>query len=192
MTHVFDSLLAWLHAMGDATNSPVVLLMLAAAAGIEYIIPPFPGDSITLLGGVLVSAFSWSFALVFTAIMVGAVSGSMVSYALGRRLRERKPRLAEGDGKLARLVCQFGERGTWFLFVAAGLGGMPAKRVAILSAVSAALWNLAIMAAGAVVGDNLDRLEELLVKYSTIAWIVMIVGILLVALRAVLRRSRSA
>lgn len=205
MPVVFDSLLDWLHAMGDATNAPVVLVMLAAAAAIEYIIPPFPGDSITLLGGVLVSAFDWCAPLVFGSVMLGSVTGSLVAFALGRRLIHKHPSLAAGDNKLARLVAQFRRRGTWFLllnrfmpgirplfFVAAGLAGMSTRRVALLSTVSAGLWNLLIMAAGAAIGDNLPRLEQLLRDYSTVAWIVLVTVGALILVRNVLSRSRPS
>jgi membrane protein DedA with SNARE-associated domain len=199
---VFDALITWLHAMGDATNSPVVLAILAAAAAVEYVIPPFPGDSVTLLGGVLVGAFSWNLALVFSAVMAGSVFGSFIAFAFGQRLLRKQPRIAVGDGKLARIVQQFEKRGSWFLlinrflpgirplfFVAAGLAGMPTKRVLLLSTASAALWNAAILAAGAAVGDNLDRLEELLVQYSTGAWLLLLGVAPVMGIRALLRRK---
>jgi membrane protein DedA with SNARE-associated domain len=204
MTLVFDALLTWLHAMGDATNSPVVLAVLMVAAGIEYIVPPFPGDSVTLLGGILVSAFGWNLALVFSAVMIGSVAGSFVAFAFGKRLLRRQPAIATSDRKLGRIVKQFEKRGSWYLlinrflpgirplfFIAAGLAGMPQRRVLALSAASAALWNAAIMAAGAAVGDNLERLEELLVQYSTGAWIVLFAIALVIGVRAIIRRASS-
>ncbi|MCP4448438.1 MAG: DedA family protein [Myxococcales bacterium] len=201
---MLDPLLSWLYAMGGTTNSPTVLAMLAAAAATEYIVPPFPGDTITLLGGVLVGAFSWSFALVLAAVMLGSVSGSMVAYAVGRRLRTRQPSLATGKGRLARIVRQFDRRGTWYLlinrflpgirplfFVASGLANMPPLRVALLSTISAALWNVAIIVAGIAVGDNLGRLEELLVQYSTAAWLILLGVVLFFALRRLFHRSNT-
>ena len=202
---MFDALLTWLHAMGDATNSPAVLAILMAAAAAEYVIPPFPGDSVTLLGGILIGAFGWNIALVFMAVMIGSVAGSCIAFVFGQQLLRRKPTIAVGNGKLARIVKQFEKRGSWFLlinrflpgirplfFVAAGLAGMPTKRVLLLSTASAALWNAAILGAGAAVGDNLERLEELLVQYSTVAWIVLLSVVLLMAIRALLaRRSQE-
>ncbi len=189
--------------MGDTTDSPAVLAILMGAAAVEYIVPPFPGDSITLLGGILVSAFSWNLGLVFAAVMLGSVAGSLVAFAFGQRLLRRQPALATGDGKLSKIVKQFEERGSWYLlinrflpgirplfFVAAGLAGMRPRRVLALSAASAALWNAAIMAAGATVGDNLGRLEELLVQYSTAAWIVLGAIAFVIAIRTFWGRDR--
>ncbi len=200
---MLDALLTWLHAMGAATNSPTVLGVLLIAAGVEYIFPPFPGDSVVLLGGILVGAFDWSLPLVFAAVMLGSVLGSLAAFALGKRLLERSPDVAAGDGTVAKLVRSFEKRGSWLLilnrfmpgirplfFVAAGLAGMSVKRVALLSGVSAALWNALIMVAGSAIGDNLGELENLLRTYSTIAWgALLLVGVFLAA-RAWLRRRR--
>ncbi len=188
--------------MGGATNSPLVLAALGVAAAIEYIVPPFPGDSITLLGGVLVSAFHWNFFLIFASVMLGSVLGSLVAFTLGKRLGAA-PLAASSDSKLMRLVSRFKTNGTWLLlinrflpgirplfFVAAGMAGLSIRRVALLSSISAALWNAAIMAAGIAVGDNLERLEELLLTYSKIAWILLMVIVVGVFVRSRLRRPQ--
>lgn len=200
---MIDAQLTWLHAMGNATNSPLVLLILMGAAAIEYVVPPFPGDSIVLLGGVLVGAYAWSLPLVFTAVMLGSLFGSLLAFALGKRLLRRNPAIANGDGTLSKLVAQFHKRGSWFLlvnrflpgirplfFVAAGLAGMSTRRVALLSAASAALWNAAIMVAGVAVGDNLERLENLLRTYSMFAWILVIVICIALAAKWLWKRRR--
>ncbi len=198
---MLDSLLSWLHAMGGATNSPLVLAALGAAAAIEYIVPPFPGDSITLLGGVLVSAFHWNLFLIFASVMLGSVLGSLAAYALGKRLAAKATK--SSDSKLMRLVARFETNGTWlllinrflpgirpFFFVAAGMTGLSIRRVALLSSISAALWNAAIMAAGIAVGDNLERLEELLLTYSKIAWILLTVVVIGIFVRSRLRKPQ--
>ena len=149
-----------------------------------------------------VAAFSWNLGLVFSAVMLGSVLGSFGAFAFGQRLLRKQPGIASGNSKLARVVKQFEKRGAWFLlinrflpgirplfFVAAGLAGMRPLRVIGLSTASAALWNGAIMAAGAAVGDNLERLEELLVRYSTGSWLVLLTVAVVIAIRAAVRRG---
>ena len=58
--------------------------LLALAACLEYVFPPFPGDTVTLFAGFLVGVNEeWSFALVFLALNVGSVLGTLIDYAAG-------------------------------------------------------------------------------------------------------------
>lgn len=202
---MLDSILSWLSGMGDSVNHPLVLLTLAAAAGIEYIIPVFPGDSVTLLGGVLVGAYQWNLAIVFFSVLSGSVLGSWITFAIGQKWQMRRKDQAAQHGRLSKLVEKFRKRGSWYLvlnrfmpgirplfFVAAGLAGMSTRRVLILSALSAAAWNAGLMAAGIAVGHNMDRLEGWLRTYSTIAWITILLVIAVYLLRMLLSRSRRS
>lgn len=188
--------------MGASTNHPLVLLILGLAAMIEYVVPPFPGDTITLLGAVLVSAYDWNLALVFLALMLGSLVGSALAYALGRRWA--RTQLVTGNPRLARLVARFERHGVWLLainrflpgirplfFVAAGLAKMPAGLVLLVSAVSAGLWNALLMILGASVGKNLGAIESWFRTYTTIAWLVL-ASCALVAVITIIVRRRSA
>lgn len=180
-----------------------VLAILAGVALIEYLFPPFPGDTISLLGAVMVSAHGWSFALVFAALMIGSLAGSMGAFYLGDLLlkRRKKRHAVPQHDALARIVASFEAHGPLYLvlnrflpgirslfFVAAGMAGLRARTVFILSAISAAAWNLMLMAVGNAVGANLDKLEEILRNYSIVAWIVAAIIVALIAWRS-LRRS---
>ena len=54
-------------------------------------------------------------------------------------------------------------------FVAAGLAGMPRRAVYGYGALSALLWNLALLGVGAALGANYERLEHIVTTYTTIA-----------------------
>ena len=55
-------------------------------------------------------------------------------------------------------------------FVAAGMSGLPLKKVLLWGAVSAAAWNGLIIAVGFAVGKNWERLLEILKSYTLVAW----------------------
>lgn len=201
---MLDSLIAWLDVIGASTNNPLGLAVLAGSAGVEYLFPPFPGDVITVFGGVLVSGYGWSLALVFSVVTAGSMLGGLIAFALARRWHLRRaPNLAEQDSKLARLVQRFHKRGSLYLllnrflpgirplfFVAAGLSGMSTRRVLILSGVSAAVWNSLLLMAGATVGHNLDRIQGWLKTYNIAVWAVLcVLGLIFVAKRARRRRD---
>lgn len=174
-------------------TGPYALFVLFGAAAVEYVFPPFPGDAITLLGAFYAVHGVLPLPLVFLAVTAGSVAGAALDYQIGRKLgaaaerphkgwlaralpRERLHRIEAAyrkHGDLLILVNRFlpGVRGLFFL--AAGSSGMPLRRVLLLGATSAALWNACLLAAGYAVGDNVERLLHWFRTYSTIAWIAL-------------------
>jgi membrane protein DedA with SNARE-associated domain len=182
---------------------------LAGAAGIEYVFPPFPGDAITLLGAVLVTGYGWSFFLVFLAVMLGSVGGSMIAFWIGRRLGARRlrrkleqDRMAE-RGVLDAMIERFHRHGPAFLIVnrfvpglraialvAAGMAGMRSRAVLLYAAISSALYNLALMGVGAALGANLDELRAFVSTYTTWALVIVVVVALAIGATVWWRRRR--
>jgi membrane protein DedA with SNARE-associated domain len=87
-----DAFADWLIAFVSRENNPAGLAVLAGAAMVEYVFPPFPGDTITLFGAVLITAYGWSFWGVYGAVMAGSVAGSMAVFYLGLNLGARRRR----------------------------------------------------------------------------------------------------
>lgn len=153
---------------------------LGLAACLEYVLPPIPGDTVILLGGVMVVRGHQPLALVFIAVVTGSVLGSTLAYAFGvwlRRRMERRPHARHLFGltpkRLAAIDLQMQRWGAWLLifnrflpgvrsviFVAAGSSGLSPTRTLGLGAVAAVLHTAAVLAAGWAVGGNLDRLEQ--------------------------------
>jgi membrane protein DedA with SNARE-associated domain len=185
-------------------NNFVGLLALALAAMVEYVVPPVPGDTITLFGAVLITAYGWSFWSVFGAVMGGSVIGSMMAFYIGGWWRKRRERSGHRHESIDRLVEKFHRHGAAYLvinrflpgirslfFLAAGLAKMRPVAVLGYSAISAALWNLMIMAAGSVLGANHKTLLAWVQRYTLATWLI-IGGVALAWLGRVLwRRWRS-
>jgi membrane-associated protein len=193
----------------SAGQSAAGLGTLFLSAMIEYVLPPFPGDTVTLFGAFLAAVEGWSVPLVFVAVTAGSVAGAALDYALGRRLGRapvetltgRKRRLRE---LAAPLIARFERRGAAYLalnrflpgirallFVAAGMARLPAWKVLAWGAAAAALWNALIIAAGFAVGANWPRLLEWLRTYTAIAWIAVGLIVLALVARRLLRRKRE-
>lgn len=192
-----DWLTAWFLGQIADQNNPLGLAALLGSSALEYVFPPFPGDTITLLGAILITGYGWSFTLVFGAVMVGSLAGTMVAYGAGslwqrRRLRRMgESRAAVEKGILDELVARFRRHGAIYLvlnrflpgvrtffFIAAGLAEIRAHKVLFWSAISATLWNLGLVAVGALVGAKLDALERVVRTYSVAAWAVVGVGVI--------------
>ena len=69
--------------------------ILCLSACIEYLFPPFPGDTITVFGAFLVARRGWSGPAVFGAVTVGSAIGCMLDYAFGRWLGKTEERWAQ-------------------------------------------------------------------------------------------------
>ena len=165
-------------------DSLLGLSILALSALLEYVFPPFPGDTITLFGAFLITAKGWSFLWVFLAVLAGSAAGSMLDFWLGGWiLRRRQRKHGRRPGKLDDLVDRFRKHGAWWLvfnrfmpgiralfFVAAGMAGLKARWVLFWSVVSAALWTLLLIAVGAAIGANFEALEGVFATYSKVAW----------------------
>jgi membrane protein DedA with SNARE-associated domain len=187
-------------------------LLLAAAAALEYVFPPFPGDTVTLLGGVLSQRAGWPLPLTLAAVTAGSVAGAMLNYELGAWLGRATPttwlhrRLQSPSmkPKVDALCARFSKHGAIYIalnrflpgvrgifFLVAGLARLPRAAVALWAAASALAWNLMIVLAGLWIGFELDRLIGFVQRYTRVAWIALAAAAVAWGLRALWRRRRS-
>lgn len=185
-------------------------LILFVATLVEYVFPPFPGDLIVVLGAwyAVEGAISWPVALV--SVTLGAVAGAWIDYRIGaaiglrldRRMAQRSPAI---EVRLARFEASYRRWGLWllllnrflpgiraFLFVAAGASGIPLRRVLLYGGISAALWNALLLAAGALIAQNLAELVLLVEQYTRVAWMTLAAAALAGAATLVWRRRSAA
>lgn len=181
---------------------------LGVAAALEYVVPPVPGDAISLAGGVLVAQGVMSVPAALVATTLGSIAGSLAMYYLGLaagqhpRLRHllarffteaRLDRVAASYRKWGRLIIianRFlpGIRTTFIL--AAGLFRVPVRDVVIFGGISALLWNSLLIGVGYLLGANLDRLQEWLADYTLLGWSALALVVVALVVRALLRRRR--
>ncbi|WNG61173.1 DedA family protein [Archangium gephyra] len=203
MVEFLDNLISHLGLLG--------LLVLGLAAAVEYVVPPFPGDTITLLGGVYAVRGEHPWPLVFLVVVAGSVVGALINYQVGRWLVgrfERKP----GDvffgishARLEAVQSQMRHKGPWLLlanrfipgvrgliFVAAGAAHMPRSNALILGALSAMAHTGLVLALGAAVGGNLERLEALMWRYQWAVIGLVAVGVVAALVRALAKRKAQA
>ncbi|HEY0096533.1 MAG TPA: VTT domain-containing protein, partial [Archangium sp.] len=199
MVEFLDNLISHIGLLG--------LLVLGLAAAVEYVVPPFPGDTITLLGGVYAVRGEHPWPLVFLVVVAGSVVGAFINYQVGRWLVgrfERKPGhvfFGITHARLEAVQSQMRHKGPWLLlanrfipgvrgliFVAAGAAHMPRSNALILGALSAMAHTCLVLALGAAVGGNLERLESLMWRYQRAVLGLVVVGVLAVVVRALARR----
>jgi membrane-associated protein len=192
--------------VGTSAYAPLVLFF---GSFVEYVFPPFPGDTLVILGAwySVHGALSWPMS--FLSVTAGAIAGAFLDYqvgvALGRSLdRSAGRRGGLGADRLHRVEQGYRKHGAWFLvanrfvpgvraflFVAAGASGIPLGKVLLYGGLSAALWNALLLAAGSLLVKNLDELVHFVSDYTTAAWAAMAAAAVLWVLVALWRRRRA-
>ncbi len=186
-------------------------LVLVLGSLVEYVFPPFPGDTLVLLGAWYAVHGELSWPVTFLSVTLGAIAGAWIDYQVGAALGRRLDRSAERRGpltadRLHRVEQGYRRYGAWFLvanrflpgvraflFLAAGASGMPMSRVLLYGGISAAVWNALLLVAGAYLVRNLDEMVQLLERYTNTAWTVIAVAAVLLLLRALwLRRANQS
>ncbi len=201
-------MLGWLDAvMKQAGLAGLAALLLAS--GLEYVFPPFPGDSVTVFGGVYAMRAGIPVAAVFAVLMAGSLLGAMADWALGRWLG-RKLAAAPHAKRYLRLLSReqilvweerFRRRGTWWLllnrflpgvrapiFLAAGASGICARRVLLWGGLSSLVWNALLFGVGCAVGGQAERIVGLLHGYGRFVWVAAAVAGAMALGRIALRR----
>lgn len=190
---------------------PAGYVVLGFAALVEYVFPPFPGDTITLLGGAWVARGERSMPLVIVALTAGSVVGIAATWrvglAIGGKVATLDPKrrvLGLEVEQLRRAQALMREKGTWLLainrflpsfrallFIAAGAAGVPLPRALMLGVASALAWNTMLVAVGLTVGDNAERIETFFFHYRAAALSVTGVVLALFIGRFFWRRRRA-
>ncbi len=209
LSSLLERLVAFLAAI-VAHTGPYAPLVLFGASFVEYVFPPFPGDTIVLLGAWYAVHGSTSWPVVFGSVTLGAVAGAFLDWRVGRALAPALERRTAARGpldaeRLARFEAAYRRWGGLLLlanrflpgfrailFVAAGAARIPLAKVLVLGGISAALWNGLLLAAGAFLARNVQDLAALLSRFTSAAWLVLAVVALLAAARVVHRRRARA
>jgi membrane protein DedA with SNARE-associated domain len=197
----------WISSVG-----PGAYLILGLCALIEYVFPPFPGDTVVLLGGVYAVRGEKPWGLVLAVVSLGSVAGAAFDYWVGTRIGHRLDLAPEGrlfmgvthaqlrqiqermrrTGPLLIALNRFLPAVRGVLFLAAGAARLPFRTVIALGALSAIIWNALLLAAGVAVGGNVDRLEGWFRRYQTVAWGGLAAVGLALMLRWLLRRRAAS
>ncbi len=191
-----------------ARTGPAAPAILFLGSLVEYVFPPFPGDTLVVLGAwyAVNGVISWPVA--FLATTAGAVLGAWIDYRVGVALGAALERGAARRGPVTldhvrKVEAGYARWGEWFLlatrflpgvraflFVGAGAARLPVGKVLLWGGISAAAWNLLLLLAGAFLARNLEDLVGLLERYTTVAWVAMAIAAVAILGRFAWRRWR--
>lgn len=191
-----------------ARTGPAAPLILFLGSLVEYVFPPFPGDTLVVLGAWYAVNGKISWPVAFAATTAGAVLGAWIDYRVGVALGAALERGAERRGPITlehvrQVEAGYARWGEWFLlgnrflpgvraflFVGAGAARLPLRKVLLWGGISAAAWNALLLLVGAFLVRNLEEFVDWLARYTTAAWVAMGVVAALGVLWILWRRRR--
>lgn len=154
----------------------------------------------------------WNIPLAVAFATAGSVVGAVVGYGIGawggRPILNRWGRyVGIGADDLDRADRWFERWGSWAVFLGrmvplvrtfvsypAGISRMPMGRFILFSTLGSLPWNLALIYAGFLVGENYPQIEAAIKPYEYVVYVVVLFGIVAIAVRWYLgkRRPRAA
>jgi membrane protein DedA with SNARE-associated domain len=176
-----------------AQTGPAAPAILFLGSLIEYVFPPFPGDTLVVLGAWYAVSGKISWPVAFVAVTAGAVLGAWVDYRVGVSIGAALERGAKRRGLITlehvrKVEAGYARWGEWFLlanrflpgiraflFVGAGAARLPVGKVLLWGGISAAAWNALLLLVGAFLVSNLSEFVGWLERYTTVAWVLMAV-----------------
>jgi membrane-associated protein len=170
--------------------------LVVAAAAIEYVFPPVPGDTVVLFAVALAVRAELHWVLVYVAMTLGALLGGLAAWGVGvwlanhedswpsflrtpgaTRALDAVRRGYEQHGAMYLAVNRFLPALRAFFFVGAGLSRMSVARVIIFGGISAALWNAILMGVGYVLGNNWEMLRDVAERYTAATLILIVLAV---------------
>ena len=144
----------------------------------ESMVIPIPSELVLPFAGFLISRGDFSFVWVMIASSLGSITGSLISYYMGKFggnafvIRYGKYVLLDVED-LKKTERWFEKRGEYTIFISrfipvvrhlisipAGIGKMDLKRFCLYTVAGASMWNFILVYAGYLLGEHWDRIKH--------------------------------
>lgn len=175
-----------------------ILILIA----IENIFPPIPSEVILTFGGFMTTYTDMNVIGVVVFSTIGSLLGAIILYYLGKLLnKDRLERIIEGKiGKVLRLKKKDIEKADyWFdtkgyhtvffcrfipvvrslISIPAGMSEMKFGKFVLLTTIGSMIWNIVLVALGALMGNKWTKIVEYIGIYSKIILIICVVMIVI-------------
>ncbi|CAN5691832.1 hypothetical protein BH20ACT2_BH20ACT2_18810 [soil metagenome] len=185
---------------------------VGALIAIENIFPPIPSEAILPFAGYRAEVGELNLVGVWVAATVGSLVGALVLYGigaifgydrlyalaakrwfvvLGQKDLERGDRFFERHGVKVVLFGRCVPLVRSVVSVPAGLSRMPLGQFCLYTALGSAVWNAVFIGIGFQLGQRWERVEGYVRPVALLVLVAVLVGIAVLAVRKVRRRSLS-
>lgn len=193
-----------------STFPPVwVYIIMMLFAFIENVFPPSPSDIVIVIGGTLVGAGDLSFILALIFSTLGSITGFMLMFYIGSTVDKKL--IHSGRFKYIpinsiNIVEAWFRKYGYFVIIAnrflpgtravisffAGISNLEPKKTFSLCFISALVWNVIMLYLGFMFGNNVAAIDSYLTTYSNIVIVATIAIVLLLIIRFMFRKRKTA
>lgn len=164
----------------------------------ENIFPPYPGDSVIVLGGYLLGAGKMSLLSLTTSVYAGNLAGAGVMYYFGehvldffrKRFRNKWTQeildpesLKKTEnwfkkwGVIAVIFSRFSAGIRFFVAIVAGMFRMNILVFMLCFSLATFLWNSLLIYGGYVLGENWRKVIDYMQLYNTVIIVLIVVAV---------------
>jgi membrane protein DedA with SNARE-associated domain len=159
---------------------------------LENVFPPIPSEVILTFGGFMTTSTSMTVIGTIIAATIGSLLGAVILYYIGHILnRERLDVIVKKYGHILRLkLSDLDKADAWFdkygyrtiffcrmvpilrslISIPAGMAEMKFNLFLLYTTLGTLIWNTALVTAGAMLGENWEKVLEFMDVYSNIAY----------------------
>jgi membrane protein DedA with SNARE-associated domain len=185
-----------------------IYVTLFLFAFVENVFPPSPSDLVVVIGGSLVSTGAINFIPAVLLTTLGSVVGFMILFYFGSTVDKKV--VHSGKYKYIPVdaiekVEKWFKRYGYYVIIAnrflpgtrsvisffAGMSMLDVKKSAILSAISAVVWNTIIIYLGFLFGNNVALIDKYLSTYSNIAISITVVVVIVLVIKFYISRKKN-
>jgi membrane protein DedA with SNARE-associated domain len=158
---------------------------------LENLFPPYPGDTVTFIGGYMAGTGLLTFSLVFFSASLGCLAGAMLLYVLGkdkgRGIFLRNKGVVFNKAQLERVELWFKRYGEKVLVLSrflpgvrsvvaltAGIGNVKIQKMAGYTLISILLWNSIILFSAFKIQKNWREILGMIQVYNKVVLTVVI------------------
>lgn len=188
-----------------------IFLMMA----LENLFPPIPSEIVLPFGGFLTTNSNLTVIGVILSATVGSVIGAIVLYGIGLMVDvKRLEKIIDRWGHIIRIKKEdiykadawFDRYGYWtvlfcrmiplirsLISIPAGMSNMKFWLFLFFTTVGTLIWNTVLVLVGAALGDSWTDILHIMDVYSTVAYIILATGLVLLFLlyiRRLVKRNR--
>lgn len=185
-----------------------VYFILFLSSVLENLVPPLPGDTITVFGAYLVGVGKLGFFATYLTTTAGSTVGFMIIYFIALRLgrnyfcKNNFPFLPEKSlhkcqiwfdkyGLILIAVNRFVTGARTAITIFAGITKVSWINALVFSTISALIWNGLLIYLGFTLGENWQIVETYLAKYSSFVLVVLISIVIIYFVRKFLKSRHN-
>lgn len=180
---------------------------------LENVFPPIPSEVILTFGGFMTTHTNLTVIGVIVVATIGSIIGAVILYGVGYLINvDRLEAIIDRWGRYLRVKKEdirkadawFERYGYWTVFfcrmiplvrslisIPAGMAKMKFGLFLLYTTVGTLIWNVILVSVGAALGDNWENVVEFIDVYSTIAYAIIVLGIVTALFLWIGRRKKA-